>query len=444
MALLHDKSDMCCKSELDLFSMPLTQMSIMKGPWVEYHPVSNITDSGPIEFNVAGTAEEYVDLSQTMLHVLAKVVNANDSDLDAEAPVGPVNLLLPSLFSQIDVTLNEKLVTQPSNTHAYRSYIETLTHYGEGSMTSQLTEQLFYKDKAGKLDAVNPLADAAECNDGLAKRHQFIAESKTVSMLGPIHADVFFQERLLLPGVDVKVKLNRNKDAFCLLSSHAAPKYKIKIEKAALFVRRVKVNPSVMLSHAQTLETTPAKYPLNKVDVRSFTIPAGNMSMNKDNLFLGQIPNKIIIGFVDNDAYNGTYAKNPFNFKNFSLNYISITVDGEPLPMRPLRPSFAAGRGQNYIEAYNTLFMGTNRLFTDKEIAINREEYAEGYTLFAFDLTPDLSDGCHLNLIKEGNVRLEAGFDAPLPNTVNCIVFSESQGLIQIDRSRNVIYDFKA
>ncbi|XP_063951992.1 uncharacterized protein F54H12.2-like [Lytechinus pictus] len=443
MALLHEKSDICCKSELDIFSVPYTQMSIVKGPWIEYHPVSNITDSGPIEFNLSGTSEEYMDLSQTMVHVLVKVVNPDNTDLAEDAPVGPINLLLPSLFSQIDVKLNETLVSQPSNTNAYRAFIDVLTHYGNDSMSSQLTQQLFYKDKAGKLDVVNPLLPQPEVNDGLKKRHGFTSESKTVSLLGPLYGDIFFQERLMLPGVDVKIKLNRNKDAFCLLTSHATMKYKIVIEKAALYVRKVKINPSVMLSHAKGLENTPAKYPINKVDVRSFTIPSGNMSINKDNLFLGQIPNRIIIGFVDNDAFNGNYGKNPYNFKHYNLNYISITVDGEPLPMRPLRPCFEEGKSQNYVEAYNTLFMGTSRLFSDRGIAINREEYAQGYTLYAFDLTPDLSDGCHLNLVKEGNVRLEAGFDVALPNTLNCIVYSESQGLLQIDRSRNVIYDFK-
>ena len=441
MSLLHEKSDVCCKSELDLFSVPFTQMSIVKGPWVEYHPVSNITDSGPIEFNIAGTAEEYVDLSQTMLHVQAKVVNADGTRLANDAQVGPVNLFLPSLFSQIDVKLNETLVSQPSNTNAYRAYLDVLTHYGHDAMSSQITQQLFYKDTAGKMDVGNPFAAAGDANLGLKKRQTFISESKSVSLLGPLYGDIFFQERLLLPGVDIKIKLNRQKDSFCLLSSGVEEKFKVVIEKATLYVRRVKVNPSVMLSHAKAIESSPAKYPINKVDVRSFTISAGNMSVNKDNLFLGQIPNRIIIGFVDNDAYNGSYLKNPFNFKNYHLNYISITVDGEPLPMRPLRPSY--GDSGNFIEAYNTLFLGTNRLFTDKGIAINREEYSKGYTLYAFDLTPDLSDGCHLNLVKEGNVRLEAGFDVALPNTVNCIVYSESQGLIQIDRSRNVIYDFK-
>ena len=441
MALLHQKSDACCKSELDLFTLPHTQMSIVKGPWVEYHPVSNLMDTAPIEFNVAGTAEEYVDLSQTMFHVIARVVNGDNSHLAGDAPVGPVNLFLPSLFSQVDVTLNEKLVSQPSNTYPYRALMETMLNYGGETKTSQLTQQLYYKDEAGKMDTVNPLAPDA--NAGLKKRHAFITGSKLLSMLGPIYADLFFQERLLLPGVDLKLKFNRSKDAFCLLSSKPNANYKVKIEKAALYVRRVKVNPSVMISHVKTLETSTAKYPVNKVDVRSFSIPTGNLSLSKDNLFLGQLPNRIVVGFVDNDAYNGAYTKNPYNFKHLRLNYISVTVDGETVPMRPLRPSYAEGPGQSYIHAYNSLFMGSGRLFTDKGLDIDRGDYVKGYTLYAFDLTPDLSDGCHLNLVKQGNLRLELQFDVPLPNTINCLVLSESQGLIQIDKHRNVIYDFQ-
>ncbi|XP_041453162.1 uncharacterized protein F54H12.2-like [Lytechinus variegatus] len=260
-------------------------------------------------------------------------------------------------------------------------------------------------------------------------------------MIGPVYADLFFQERLLLPGVDLKLKFNRSKDSFCLLSSDANPKYKVVIDKAALYVRRVKVNPSVMISHAKTLEKSTAKYPVNKVDVRSFSIPAGNMSVSKDNLFLGQLPNRIIVGFVDNDAYNGSYTKNPYNFKHLNLNFIGVTIDGETIPMRPLRPNYVEGPGQNFLQAYNSLFMGCGRMFTDKGLDIDREDYSKGYTLYAFDLTPDLSDGCHLNLVKQGNLRLELQFDTPLTKTANCIVLSEAQGLIQIDRSRNIIYD---
>ena len=132
MAFVHHESQECTKSELDLFTIPATQTSITKGQWIEYHPLSNITDNGPIEFNVSGTGEEYLDLARTQLFVKAKITKANGTALDPNTEVGPVNLFLHSLFSQVDVSLNERLISPSTNTYPYRAMIETLLNYGGG------------------------------------------------------------------------------------------------------------------------------------------------------------------------------------------------------------------------------------------------------------------------------------------------------------------------
>ncbi|KAJ8048828.1 hypothetical protein HOLleu_01299 [Holothuria leucospilota] len=74
--------------------------------------------------------------------------------------------------------------------------------------------------------------------------------------------------------------------------------------------------------------------------------------------------------------------------------------------------------------------------------AINREEYAKGYTLYALDLTPDLSSGDHYNLVKEGNLRMELQFQRPLTTTVNVVVYDELDNLTGIDKALNVIFDY--
>jgi len=54
------------------------------------------------------------------------------------------------------------------------------------------------------------------------------------------------------------------------------------------------------------------------------TIPTAVMNVNKEKLFSRQIPTRIVIGLVRNDAFNGSTTRNPFNFQNFRLTEISV------------------------------------------------------------------------------------------------------------------------
>ncbi|GFW61601.1 uncharacterized protein F54H12.2 [Trichonephila clavipes] len=189
----------CVKSELELFNLTGTQTVIQDGQWKQFHPLSNVFDNAPVEFHISGSVEDYIDLSQTQLYVKAKIVKVDNTPITKDDIIGPVNLFLHSLFSQVDVSLNDRVVSNSSNTYPYRSYIETLLNHGYDSKTSQLTAELFYKDS----------------DDGLKKRTEFFKESATVDMIGCIHSDLFHQDRLLLNLVDLKIKLIRSKPEFC-------------------------------------------------------------------------------------------------------------------------------------------------------------------------------------------------------------------------------------
>ena len=164
------------------------------------------------------------------------------------------------------------------------------------------------------------------------------------------------------------------------------------------------------------------------------------MSGNQPNIFQGALPNRIVIGMVDADAFNGTYTKNPFNFKNYDITTMGLTVNGENLPGKPLQLKF--GVDSNYISAFQTLYAGTHKIFENQGNGITREEYANGYTLFVFDLTPDLCIGDHVQPIKNGNVSIECRFGTPLETAINIVVLGEFQSLIEIDANRNVLCDF--
>ena len=137
-------------------------------------------------------------------------------------------------------------------------------------------------------------------------------------MIGRIHSDILFQDRYMLNEVKVKVRLVRNKDSFFLMSGEANPSYKVKLISAVLLVRKVQLSPSVFLAHAKALECGLAKYPIKRVVRKTYTISAGNLDGNHEQLFTDQLPSRLIIGCVDNDALNGNCIKNPFTTETVS------------------------------------------------------------------------------------------------------------------------------
>lgn len=156
MAFLHSLSSECTKTELDIFTLPFTQTSIEKYTYVEIPPLSALTDNGPLEFYVAGNGEDYLDLNNTFLHLTCKIANPDGSNIANDAKVGVVNYPVASLFSQVDVMLGDRLISQSSSTYPYRATFESLINYGKDTLETQFCTGLFYKDTAGHMDATDP------------------------------------------------------------------------------------------------------------------------------------------------------------------------------------------------------------------------------------------------------------------------------------------------
>lgn len=432
MAFLHTSSAESLKTELDLWAVPPTQTAVETGHWVTVNPLSTLDDANTIEFVVPGNGEEYIDPAHTLLYVQCKIVKGDGTNIAAadDVDVGPINYLLHSMWSQVDVSLNGKLVSQSASTYGYRSYIETALGYDHPAKTSHLTSRMWYKDTAGKMDV---LAD----NKGLDSRKLITAGSKHFEMMGAMHGDIFNQDKYIINNVEMRITFQRAKDQFVLMSTHNE---KLKILKMYLMVRKVLPSPAVRLGHAEAILLKPTSYPITRTDVKTVSITAGLQDKSIDNVYLGPTPKRITIGFVDNRAFNGSYAFNPFNFTHFQLNYLSLYIDSKQIPSKPLTPDFT---NQEYIEAYHTLFSGTGIHFKDEGNDISRVDYPNGYCLFVFDLTSDMSaNEGFWNLQRQGTVRLEVRFKEALAAPINCVILSEFNNLIEIDRHRNVVVDF--
>ena len=435
-----------------------------------------------ITFLIAGT-DEYIDLSKTILTVTGKITKKDaTSKLDGndQSNVAPVNNFLHSLFRQVDVYLNGKQVTPAMGTYAYRSYIKTLLNYDVSAKQSQFSSALYYKDTPGQMDKVGALASSKTLNyktpgsqptdvgtdastkyyvtgtgnQGFAKRHQFIKNGNRFVLSGPIFADIFMTDRLLLNMLDLKVVLNRSSDAFSLMEIGNSPgiEPKVQLTDVVLKVRKVKVDQSVSDGVKRMLKQTPALYPIRRVECKILTIPANLPNVRQDNIFSGIIPNSFVVGLVHVDASTGEYDKNPYNFQHFGVTSVSLTANGQEIPFKMLTLKYpkdpdgkidpANDTELDFDEAYNTLFSGTGKIYSNAGLDITREDYPGGYALYAFDLTPDMCKSAdYFNTVQRRSLTLALTFGESKDHAIGMVCYGDFENIIRIDSERNAIYD---
>lgn len=458
MAFINKATEMNVKSELDIFSTKPIQTSVDSGSLLAYRPVTPLSNTGPIEFLISGSAnDEYLDLARVYLHLRVRI-NANEKEEEEEevqgkgdgiaetsqggtkkkkkvaATVGPVNNWLHSIFSQIDIYLNQKCITPPVH-YGYRSYVENLLNYSGESKRSHLTCGIWAKDTAGHMDSIR------YGNEGFCYRSKLAPTNKIVDLYGPIHSDLFNIDEHMLSGVEVNIKLQRAKETFHLMGEENI-EGNFEIVDAVLYARKVKVQAPVILAHNRVLEMATAKYPLTRVDIKTFTIPANTHSKSIDNIYLGTLPKRCIIGFVDTQAFNGDITMNPYNFQNFDLTQLCFYLDSVAVPSRPFECDFV---NERYIRAYHSLFEGTNINHADIGNDIPREDYPNGYTLFAVDMTPDLSASAqHISVAKTGSLRVDVYFGTVLAQSITAVIFAEFDALLEVDKNRCIITDYSS
>ena len=222
------------QQSMSLFQPKPIEKTIIKHKVVEYRPSGPICEASTIEFNVPGTATDYINLQKSRLHIKAKVVKADGSPVTDENNVGAVNLTLHSLFRQLDVMLEQKVISPDIGTsYPYKALLDVLLQ--TNSNHPQLQVELFFKDDATVMDATNPKSGG---NGGLFGRFALTHDGGIVSMEGPIRVDICQQGREIINGVPICVKLYPTSNAFRLMADDAVP-YKVIITDAILKVYQV-------------------------------------------------------------------------------------------------------------------------------------------------------------------------------------------------------------
>lgn len=430
-------------TELDLFSECGENQVTEKVLWDEF-PCSDVLTNDPTELNFtlrAAGDRSMIDLSRSQLYVKAKITNKDGSALSDNKTVGPVNNFLHSMFEDCATFLDDVEVTNANKLYPYNSYFLDLFETTTEAKESYMTAQLWYKN--GAFNNTDP-----EQNPGFKKRAEKFG-TRECGMIGKLHSELFHQDRYLLSGVEVKVKLTLGKPGFFFMSGakkedNKTPvdndTYKLKITDAKMYVPYVHLTEKAKEDIENELKKKPAVYPIQRIVSKVIPINAQTEEHPLENISKGQLPNKILASLVRTKAKQQDITQSPFFFGTYKVKKIELNVDGMPYSKRALTPDPDKWA---YAKTYMNVFESLN--YTEEGAntpVISRDDFGTGFAIYPFNLNPGCASDPGM-LKKSGNVSLFLEFEETVDVTdLQLVVMCIYDNCIKIDKDRNFTKDW--
>ena len=413
----------CEYSSFDIFSRPMTEVGLEE---VQEHQILPLTalnkNTSTIEFDVTGSGDEYVDLSSLRLYLRVKVTKEDGSEPEA-AKIKLIQHWSQSLFRQVDLFLNGTLVTTSSNLYHYGAFISTLL-----SSPSEVKKNML--KALEHLDEWKVLAGP---------------KGNTTEALIRLHIPLCRQQRFLMNGVNVHLRLLRTSPEFLFMRQDATDttKYALDIEKCSLFVKKLTPSSSLLLQHTEELSKRNAVYPIERIWPKFFTLGTGLRDFDLNNVCQGQLPNRIVVGLVQSSAFSGSYKSDPYKFEHFKLSNISLTCNGKLVPAVPYDLDFSSDVCRRAY--YNLLDTIQGPCMEATDVGIDLTQYKENSCLYGFTLNRTLSGPNEsLPTRENGYINAKVTFQEALPSNVIAIFFMEFNNFVEIDSARNIYLDYAA
>ena len=86
----------------------------------------------------------------------------------------------------------------------------------------------------------------------------------------------------------------------------------------------------------ETLASTQSIFPIYRVVQKESSVRQGGKKFIENALHNGQIPKRLVFGFVDYNAHVGSYTGNPLNWEQVNIQEVSLSRDGQIINARPL------------------------------------------------------------------------------------------------------------
>jgi hypothetical protein len=394
-------------------------------------PVSTGASSGsPICFTIKAVPHSYIDGRNIFVEV-----NFDIEELNAEGEwvtttrsdkVAPLANVYCSVFEDLNVSFNGVLVENTQRDFALKAYMQNLLYSSVSDKNMWLGAGLFNRDTAGAFDRMGALSVFPSAT----KRMWAGSQYETVQTYGRLMSDILNSDSPIPDNVTITIKLFPAKSEACLVQDltqrevtdpvtgakkNVIPDpetYRVIIKDCSLYVPRIHM-PSMTKSL-----NNPFTY--SNWRLLSYTHQKDQASFKKDLAVGETLPQRALVAFMTESAYNGTWDTNKNEFSHFDASNVLMKCNQKHLPfMNGYHDLMFTGKNLKYGPAYCGLLTEGGAVGCD----ITHNEYRHGFTIFAFDLTPDKCADMILDKPNKGALELSVDFSKPPGQNIIVLAF---------------------
>jgi hypothetical protein len=412
--------------EVDFSSVPPTDMTEMNWSYQRVAPSTSISDQfGDIEFNYKSSDGHLIDLKNSYLHFVVRILKRDGTNITSADKVAPVNNFLSSLVQDAVLFFKEDKVSDSKGLYPYLAIFQAILGFNKSNKEGHLTSELFYDD----------VSNSTTNNSGWTTRSGYCAESKTIELQGKLALDVCKMPKMVPPSIDLTLKLKRSSPEFCLFMENATSDnlittpYKIKFESAFWVLRKVEPTATVLTNIDKILSDGKRKLLLEykQTELRAFGQPQGNYHIHAENVFTRAVPSKLIVTFVSSSSFAGKISENPFYFDHKNLEYIRVYLDNHPI--QQINADFDHNQT---LEAYNELYQ---LLPYKTENGLDRKTFAaNGKSFFVFNLKN--TTGSTFSPKMNGNLSIETKLRKALDAPATMLILGVFDNILNVNKKR--------
>jgi hypothetical protein len=274
---------------------------------------------------------------------------------------GIINYPLLTIFKHFEFSINGTVVDWQADWFGYTSILKALTEQS-GNLDGSVLEAGLFKLDQNMLESTDINSETE--NLGLAFRSKIFKDAKIVRVSGFL--DLISSPEPLWPGISGKLTLYRQPDEFTLMTKSDG--YTLRIKKAEIMVKK----------HLQRQSIPPCR---SIYATRFTTVSVFPNTKEVKQVILGlEIPSKIIVLQVLQDAAAGSFTLNPFNLQHFNVKRISLCIEGVSYPMKHELLDFNWDDGtisDAYLMARRQIY-GLEMYGTCRPTNINVDEFKNG------------------------------------------------------------------